>query len=120
MLKQILLVGLGGGVGSVLRFLTSEITHKYYSEPFPLATFIINILGCFCIGMLVNLIPVQNQTLKLLLMVGFCGGYTTFSTFARESFDLIQNNQTGIAFLYTLASCIVGVCAVWLGILATK
>lgn len=120
MFKQILLVGLGGGVGSILRFLSSELTNKYYTSSFPLATFLINILGCFCIGMLVNLIPANNNTLRLLLMVGFCGGYTTFSTFARESFDLIQNNQMGVAFAYTIVSCVVGVCAVWLGMLLTK
>ena len=119
MIKQILLVGAGGAVGSVLRFLVSELTNKYYYQSFPLATFAINILGCFCIGLFINLIP-TNTSLKMLLIVGFCGGFTTFSTFARETLDLINHNQVAIAFAYTIFSCIVGVCAVWLGIILSR
>lgn len=119
MIKQVLLVGAGGAFGSILRFLTSEFTNKYYFHSFPLATFIINILGCFCIGLLINLVP-TNTNLKMLLIVGFCGGFTTFSTFARETFDLINQNQMSLAFIYTISSCIVGVCAVWLGMLLSR
>lgn len=119
MIKQLILVGAGGAVGSILRFLTSEITSKYYFHSFPLATFLINIIGCFCIGLLVNLTP-ANANLKLLLIVGFCGGFTTFSTFARETFDLINHSQMTLAFVYTIASCVIGVCAVWLGMLLTR
>ncbi|WP_165020796.1 MULTISPECIES: fluoride efflux transporter CrcB [unclassified Dysgonomonas] len=119
MIKQILLVGAGGAVGSIMRFLTSEVTTRYCSLTFPLATFIINILGCLGIGLLVNLIPSGNN-LRFLLIIGFCGGFTTFSTFARETFDLIELNQMPLAFVYTMSSCILGVCAVWLGMYITK
>ncbi|NDW09117.1 fluoride efflux transporter CrcB [Dysgonomonas sp. 520] len=120
MLKNILLVGLGGGVGSILRFLATELTHKYYFWSFPLATFLINIVGCFCIGMLVNLIQIDNHNMRYLLVVGFCGGFTTFSTFARETMDLMQTDHIFLALLYVAASCLIGVVAVWLGMLVTK
>ncbi len=119
MIQQILLVGAGGAAGSILRFLTSEVTNKSYALSFPLATFIINIIGCFCIGLFINLIP-SSSNLKFLLIVGFCGGFTTFSTFSRETFDLINSNQMALAFVYTIASCVLGVCAVWLGMFLTK
>lgn len=119
MIKQILLVGAGGAVGSILRFLASEMTNRFYIQSFPLATFLINIVGCFCIGLFINVIP-ANANLKLLLIVGFCGGFTTFSTFARETFDLVNHNQMGLAFVYTIASCVLGICTVWLGMLLSK
>lgn len=119
MLKQILLVGLGGAAGSILRFLTGEIVPRFYVSTFPLATFIINIVGCFCIGLFVNLIPVNNS-LRFLLITGFCGGFTTFSAFARETFDLMDTNHLPYAIIYTLSSCILGVVAVWLGMYITK
>lgn len=119
MIKQILLVGAGGAIGSIFRFLTSEVTNRYYFYSFPLATFITNVVGCFCIGLFINLIP-ANTNLKLFLIVGFCGGFTTFSTFARETFDLINHNQMMVAFFYTIISCIIGISAVWLGMLLSR
>ncbi len=62
MLKQIVLVGLGGGIGSILRFLTSILTAKYYSNSFPLATFIVNIIGCFLIGILIEMFGQNGQS----------------------------------------------------------
>ena len=118
MLKQILLVGTGGAVGSILRLLTSVLITR--SEPFlfPVATFIVNILGCFCIGLFANLIP-ENH-LRFLLITGFCGGFTTFSTFSIETLTLVNNNQLPVAIVYVLSSCIVGVLAVWLGMTLAK
>jgi CrcB protein len=118
MIKQILLVGAGGAVGSILRFLTSVIAVRYEPFLFPLSTFTVNILGCFCIGLFANLIPSGN--LRFLLITGFCGGFTTFSTFANETLTLINNNQAPLAFGYTLASCVLGISAVWLGMYITK
>lgn len=118
MIKQILLVGLGGAVGSILRFLTSAFIVRIEPFPFPLATFLINILGCFCIGLFANLVPSNN--LRMLLITGFCGGFTTFSTFASETLTFENNNQSILAFVYVLASCVIGISAVWLGMYLTK
>lgn len=119
MIKQVLLVGLGGAVGSILRFLSSELVNKYIHTAFPYATFAINIVGCFCIGAFTNLIPVNNN-IRFLLIAGFCGGFTTFSTFARESYNLMHTGQSFVALSYILLSCILGILGVWLGMYVTK
>lgn len=123
MIKQILLVGLGGGIGSILRFLSSVLTAKYYSNAFPISTFAVNIIGCFLIGLLVGALGqnVQtNQDLKFLFITGFCGGFTTFSAFAFENFTLIQNNNYWTLIAYIGLSVLTGLLAVWLGVTLTK
>lgn len=118
MIKQILLVGLGGGIGSILRFLASMLALRYYSNSFPLATLTVNVVGCFFIGILFGLLGQNNQinqSLKLLFITGFCGGYTTFSAFAYENFSLLQSNSYWTAAIYIIVSIFIGLFAVWLG-----
>ncbi len=77
MLKQLILVGLGGGIGGILRYLTSVTTAKFFTGGFPLATFIANIVGCAILGVCLGAFSkniVENESLKLLLITGFCGG----------------------------------------------
>ncbi|GHA81442.1 fluoride efflux transporter CrcB [Pontibacter akesuensis] len=123
MIKQILLVGLGGGIGSMLRFLTSVVTARYYPSFFFLSTFAVNIIGCFLIGLLLGALGQSvhtNQDLKVLFITGFCGGYTTFSAFAAENVHLMQNNSYWVAMLYIGLSIITGLLAVWLGLTMAK
>ena len=122
MIKDIVLVGIGSGIGGICRYLISLcMTHLQGS--FPWATYVVNIVGCLLIGILWGLTSrFQNlaPAFSLLLMVGFCGGFTTFSTFSKEGLTLLQANNYTLFALYTLGSVALGIVAVALGYSATK
>ena len=123
MLRAIILVGAGGGAGSIFRYLTSVFVGKCFQTAFPLATFITNILGCLIIGLLFGVFEryqMTNPDLKYLFVTGFCGGYTTFSTFAAENINLFQSENSLTAFAYIAVSVIVGLLAVWAGVALAK
>ena len=123
MFKTILLVGIGGAVGSVMRYLTAVVVQKYYASAFPLATFLTNAIGCFLIGLFVGWLAknqLSDSNFKWLLITGFCGGYTTFSAFAFENVSLFQSDNSAIAFLYIASSVIIGLAAVWGGLYLAK
>jgi CrcB protein len=118
MLKTILLVGFGGAIGSIFRFLSHWLTSKYFQSTFPLSTFLVNILGSLLIGLFIGYLGKyfpENHPLKFLLIVGFCGGFTTFSSFALENYNLLQGNQQIIAYLYIIVSIILTITAVGFG-----
>ena len=123
MLKTFLFIFLGGGLGSVFRYGTTLLTQKFYTHSFPLATFLVNVIGCFIIGFLMGLsekLFATNADLRFLFITGFCGGYTTFSAFGHENMHLIQNNQLGLAITYIGLSVVLGLLAVWLGLFLAK
>ncbi len=123
MLKTIVYIAVGGAIGSVLRFLTAVLVSKFWSNQFPLATFLTNIAGCFLIGLFIGILAKYQLTvsnLKWFLVTGFCGGFTTFSAFGMENFTLLQNNNSLLAFSYIALSIILGLFAVWLGLFISK
>lgn len=123
MIKEAFIIGAGGAVGSVLRYYSGQFISKNYPGQIPLGTLIVNLLGCLLIGILLGYFA-KNQGLsnewKLLLVTGFCGGYTTFSTFAAENITLIQNQQVSQAILYIGLSVLLGLAAVYFGIMISR
>lgn len=113
MFKNILLVALGGALGSVCRYLISRL----WSGGFPWGTLTVNVLGSLFIGLLVGLAGkgTLSPEMKLLLVTGFCGGFTTFSTFANESLGMMRAGDALVAALYVGGSVFLGIMAVWLG-----
>jgi CrcB protein len=117
MIKNIALVFLGGGAGSTLRFLLSSWLNQYF--PWAAGTFSANILGSLLIGLLMGWFmkwPHMEADLRLLLAIGFCGGFTTFSAFALEQVNMIKNGATLHALVYMASSMALGVAAVFLGL----
>ncbi len=122
MLKDLLYVGAGSFVGGVVRYLVS-LAMKGVGG-FPWATFIVNVVGCLLIGLLWGLSVRSSNALLghlgLFLSVGFCGGFTTFSTFSKESLALLQTGSYVIFALYAVGSILLGLAAVALGYLLAK
>ncbi len=108
---NILSVGLGGFIGAVCRYLIGLIPINETTS-FPIKTFVINVIGCMIIGV-ITVVATKNFSLSphmlLFLKVGLCGGFTTFSTFALETVDLMKNGNAMIAFIYVLGSVLVGI-----------
>lgn len=120
-MKNIVYIFIGGGLGSVLRFLISNYTSKLANiQNFPLGTFVVNMIGCFLIGILTSYFIKVDNYLKFLLITGFCGGFTTFSTFSVENYSLWQNGNYLMLFIYIALSVIVGLGAVFLGLQMAK
>ncbi len=113
-ISNIILVFIGGGVVSMLRYLISLMIPNS-SSGFPLSTFWVNISGCFLIGLFYSFLSVDNQTFKLLLIIGLLGGFTTFSSFGNETIQLIEKGSHQTAFFYVILSNIFGLVAVYLG-----
>lgn len=107
---------MGGGIGSIFRFLMSNYTQKLLRfHTFPMGTLLVNLLGCFVIGMLSAYFIKEDNQLKFLLITGFCGGFTTFSTFSAESLSLWQEGSFFLLAVYVVSSVILGILAVVLG-----
>lgn len=120
MTKEFLLVFIGGGAGSMCRYALSRFLVGYTANTsFPWATFLANILGCFFIGLLLASFAkgqAISKATSLMLATGFCGGFTTFSTFAYENNLLFKNQEYGLMLLYTSISVVVGFSVTFLAI----
>lgn len=123
MLKTILLVGAGGFIGSVARYYVSKLNIISGVFSLPVGTLLVNVLGSFVLGVLVGLAgrsPALTQEWRLFLMVGLCGGFTTFSTFSGENLALMHSGQFMAIAVYTGLSVFLGFLAVFMGYSLSK
>jgi fluoride exporter len=116
------LIGLGGAIGSVVRFWVSGLIASRFGQTFPLGTLVVNVTGSFAIGLFAALSEPEgrwliNPSLRQFLMIGICGGYTTFSSFSLQTLALIQEGGWLHAVLNSIASFAFCLFAVWLGYL---
>ena len=118
MLKNIILVAIGGALGSIIRYLLSKIVQETTLSSFPFGTMTVNLLGCLVLGIIYGMtsdLTILSREVRLLLAVGFCGGLTTFSTFMNENLSLLRFGNFAHVALYTGGSVVIGLLAVYLG-----
>lgn len=117
-MKNFLLVFAGGGLGSALRYFTGRWVSQYYTQVFPVATLVSNVAACFVLGLVIGYAD-QKQLLsasaRLFWTVGFCGGFSTFSTFSQESLTLLYDGQQLVSMAYIGLSVLLCVGAVFAG-----
>ncbi|MFT5484157.1 MAG: CrcB protein [Halieaceae bacterium] len=122
-MKHILFIALGGAGGAVGRYLVTNAIHTLAPGKFPWATLSVNFAGSFCIGIMYVLIAERaaiHSDWRNIVIVGFLGAFTTFSTFSLETFNLIEDGQMVMAVFYTLGSVIICVLAAGLGVGLTR
>ena len=123
MIRQILLVALGSAIGGVARFLASKGIYAAAPMQFPLPTLLVNITGCFLIGLVYAVSSragFMSEGTRLLLTTGLCGGFTTFSAFAYENIVLMRNGSYSMVLAYITASVVLGILATFLGMSLAK
>ena len=121
-MKEIVLVGAGGFIGASLRYLTSTWLSQFNLFGFPVGTFSVNFIGCTLLGIFVGLGLGKTTTLPLreFAVIGILGGFTTFSAFGLESFEMLQAGQFKMTAIYVLGSIVLGISGIGLGILITR
>lgn len=118
MIRILLLIGSGSFLGGISRYLTSRYIQEHVLSVFPFGTFVVNILGCFLIGLFFGIserAEVFSVETRMFLTVGFCGGFTTFSTFSNESLAMIRDGNILYVAFYAGGSVILGILATYLG-----
>lgn len=123
MLRQVLFVAVGSAIGGVARFLIGKGLYGLYPQPFPLPTLAINIAGSLLIGLLFGFASKSSSIppdIMLMLTVGLCGGFTTFSAFSYENIVLMRSGAYTMVLVYITASVSMGILATWLGIELTR
>lgn len=123
-LKGVLLVALGGAIGSAARYLLAAWTLQHTVEwRFPLGTFLVNVIGCLAVGILGGLVvkhDLFSAEARLFIFAGVAGGFTTFSAFGLETFYLLRRQEFLVAGGYVVSSVVIGILVLWLGFLAVS
>jgi fluoride exporter len=117
-MQRLLLIGLAGLLGTLGRYGLSGIVARRFGETFPTGTLLVNVVGCFLAGFLFHLMYERfliNEVVRTAIMIGFLGGFTTFSSFGLQTFTLLRDGEIGLATLNVLASNIAGLLMVWAG-----
>jgi CrcB protein len=115
--STILAIALADGIGAVLRYFVANIGQSWTPSDFPLGTLVVNIIGCTCIGfvtaLLIGPLYQHREFLRVVLIVGVLGGFTTFSTFALDTFELFEDGRVRQAIVYIALSNVFGLTAAW-------
>lgn len=122
-MTRYLLVLIGGGTGALARYIAASAIMTRFGGKFPLGTLVINVTGSFLIGFLMTTLTERfhlDPGWRLFLVVGFLGGYTTFSSFEWETFTAVRDGALGMGMLNVLSSCMLGYVAVWLGAILAR
>ncbi len=122
-MQIVFLIGLAGFFGTIARYLTGRLVENILPLSFPYGTLIINLIGCFIIGIIYGWFEKENgasNDWKLILTTGFCGGFTTFSAFSIENLQLLRDGHYGYAILYIFVSVVIGISATFGGVSIIK
>ena len=117
-MSKLLFIGLAGFFGTLTRYWMSGVVARRYGETFPAGTLAVNLVGCFLVGLLFYLLQERflvNQTVRTVILIGFLGGFTTFSSFGLQTFTLLQEREVGLAFLNLGIANVGGLLLVWAG-----
>ena len=122
-MTKYLMVGLGGCLGSILRFWMGGYVSNRLGTRFPYGTFVVNCTACFLIGLIVTVLAEKanwSSNWRYLIPIGFIGGFSTFSTFEYETFRVFQDGEFFVAALNVILSVVVGFVSVWLGVITGR
>src|SRR6266446_9699810 len=117
-MQKVFLIGMAGFVGTLARYGLSGIVARRFGETFPAGTLVVNIIGCFLAGFLFYLMQERflvNDIVRTAIMIGFLGGFTTFSSFGLQTFTLLRDGEMGLATMNVLVSNVAGLLTVWAG-----
>lgn len=117
-MSKLFFIGLAGFIGTLMRYWMSGVVARRYGETFPAGTLVVNLAGCFLVGLLFYLLQERflvNQTVRTVVLIGFLGGFTTFSSFGLQTFTLLQEREVGLAFLNLGIANAGGLLLVWAG-----